>query len=97
MSRPSRARGLLGFLHARGGVSLRPDEIWVRIEYHHGKQVAVVRRRYIAEFEVPGETGPALAVFELGVDGWSGITVFNPEDYQVNDLRFGVRLYRRGL
>lgn len=73
----------------------RPDEIWVRIEYHHGKQVAVVRRRYIAEFEIPGENVPALAVFELGADGWSGITVFNPQDYEINDLRFGVRIYRR--
>lgn len=73
----------------------RPDEIWVRIEYHHGKQVAVVRRRYIAEFELPGENVPALAVFELGADGWSGITVFNPQDYEINDLRFGVRIYRR--
>lgn len=90
-------RGRGQYLPLLAHAVLDPDEIWVRIEYHHGKQVAVVRRRYIAEFEIPGETVPALAVFELGVDGWSGITVFNPEEYQVNDLRFGVRLYRRGL
>ena len=73
-----------------------PDEIWVRMEYHAAQDRAVVRRRYIAEYELPGESVPALAVFELGGNGWSGITVFNPQDYEINDLRFGVRLFRRG-
>lgn len=76
---------------------LDPDEIWVRIEYHDGKQVAVVRRRYVAEFEIPGEAAPILAVIDLGADGWNGMTVLGPRRRQVNDLRFGVRLYRRGL
>ncbi len=76
---------------------LDPDEIWVRMEYHAAQNKAMVRRRYIAEYELHDESVPALAVFELGPDGWNGITVFNPQDYEINDLRFGVRLYRRGL
>ncbi len=64
--------------------------------WHHARQKAVVRRRYVARFEIEGEPVPALAVFELGADGWAGVTSFPPEseDY-VDHLRVGVRLYRR--
>ncbi len=71
-----------------------PDEIWARVEWHHGQKKAVVRRRYVAQYLVEGESTPMLAVFELGVDGWSGVTTFRPEQ-DINDMRVGVRLYRR--
>lgn len=73
-----------------------PDEIWVRIEHQAAKNKMVVRRRYLARYEVPGRDVPALAVFELGADGWSGITTFVDEVSGLDDMRFGVRLYRRG-
>jgi hypothetical protein len=76
-----------------------PDEVWVRLEWMYAQNKAVVRRRYISRFEVAGEPLPALAVFEVGDDGWDGITTFapnadNPE--YLEQLRLGVRLYRRG-
>lgn len=74
---------------------LDPDEIWVRLEYQFAQKKTVVRRRYIAQFQLPGQAVPALAVFEWSADGWSGITTFSPVDYDVEQLRAGVRLYRR--
>lgn len=72
----------------------QPDEIWVRMEYHNASGKTVVRRRYIAQFALPGQSVPALAVWEHGKDGWTGITTFSP-DTDINDLRIGVRVYRR--
>jgi len=71
-----------------------PDEIWARIEWHGARQQAVVRRRYVAQFQVEGENAPMLAVFEVGRDGWTGITTFSPSQ-DINDMRVGVLLYRR--
>lgn len=73
-----------------------PDEVWVRLEWMYALQKAVVRRRYLARFEVEGKAAPALAVFEVGDDGWDGVTGFvaDSENY-LDDLRLGVRLYRR--
>ncbi|ODB37712.1 hypothetical protein A9L43_22340 [Pseudomonas mosselii] len=75
-----------------------PDEIWVRLEWQHEQSKAVVRRRYISRLELDGEAVPALAVFEVGADGWDGITTLAPAgndpDY-LEQLRLGVRLYRR--
>ena len=40
-------------------------------------------------------TGAALAVFEVGADGWGGVTTYPPADNGfVEVLRQGVRLYR---
>lgn len=72
-----------------------PDEIWVRLEYQHNAKKAVVRRRYIARFTIPGQEVPALAVWEYGKDGWSGITTYPVAQHDINDLRVGVRVYRR--
>lgn len=87
-----RERGQYMGLMAKG--LMEPDEIWVRMEYQAAQQKTVVRRRYIAQFVVPGQKVPALAVFEWSAEGWSGITTFNPET-DLNDLRIGVRVYRR--
>lgn len=86
-----RERGQYMALMAKGVIE--PDEIWVRMEYHEAQKKTVVRRRYIARFAV-GKELPTLAVFEWSIDGWSGITVFNPET-DLNDLRIGVRVYQR--
>lgn len=72
-----------------------PDEIWVRIEYQHKDGKPMVRRRYISRFQIDDQTTPALAVWEHSSDGWSGITVFQPDNQDVDDLRVGVRIYRR--
>ncbi|MFT4190848.1 MAG: PBECR2 nuclease fold domain-containing protein [Comamonas sp.] len=75
---------------------LQPDEIWVRLEWMYALKKAVVRRRYVARFPVEGEDVPALVVFEVGADGWTGVTAFQPAtgDY-LESLRLGVRLYQR--
>lgn len=73
-----------------------PDEIWVRIEWLGALKKAVVRRRYLARFQVEGEVTPALAVFEAGSDGWLGVTTFPPgDDGYVESVRQGIRLYQR--
>ncbi|MCK1791175.1 PBECR2 nuclease fold domain-containing protein [Pseudomonas violetae] len=75
-----------------------PDEVWVRLEWLYAKNKAVVRRRYISRYQIDGEPVPALSVFEVGDDGWDGVTTFSPDadnpDY-LEQLRIGVRLFRR--
>jgi len=72
-----------------------PDEIWARLEWHHVRGEATVRRRYVARFEVEGQEAPALVIFEMGDDGWSGTTTFLGVTQSAEDWRVGVRLYRR--
>lgn len=73
-----------------------PDEIWVRIEWLGALKKAVVRRRYVARYQVKGEVAPAVAVFEVGSDGATGVTTFPPASGEyLEGLRQGVRLYRR--
>ena len=73
-----------------------PDEIWTRMEYFDHLQKSVVRRRYISRFMIDGEVKPMLAVFEVGDDGWLGVTTFAPDnpDY-LEQLRVGVRVFNR--
>lgn len=82
------------FMRVLAAGVIDPDEIWVRLEYHEALKKTMVRRRYIARFELPGEPAPVLAVFEWGADGWSGVTVFKLGD-NIEDMRVGVRLYKR--
>lgn len=42
---------------------------------------------------VDGQETPGLVVFELGDDGWSGVTALPPE-HETYVKRVGVRLYR---
>ncbi|ADU99822.1 PBECR2 nuclease fold domain-containing protein [Alicycliphilus denitrificans] len=72
-----------------------PDEVWARVEWLHAQGRAVVRRRYVARFAVEGEPAPALAVFELGADGWSGVTTFQGVTQSEDEWRVGVLLYQR--
>ena len=75
-----------------------PDEVWVRLEWLEGQSKAIVRRRYLRRFTVEGQSTPALAVFEVGGDGWAGVSSFVPEadstEY-LEQLRLGVLLYSR--
>lgn len=94
VGKPGHARELLLLADALKA----PDEVWVRLEWMYAQNKAVVRRRYISRFVIEGEPVPALAVFEVGDDGWDGITTFSPQagsaDY-LESLRIGVRVYRR--
>lgn len=84
------------FLPLLAQAILAPDEIWVRLEWMYALQKAVVRRRYVAQFAVEGQDVPALAVFEIGQDGWAGVTTFQAGSQEYLDsLRVGVRLYQR--
>lgn len=74
---------------------IEPDEIWARIEWHEALKKAVVRRRYVARFEIDGQDSPALLVFETGADGWTGVTTFQGQTQTAEDWRVGVRLYHR--
>jgi SPP1 gp7 family putative phage head morphogenesis protein len=83
-----------------------PDEIWL-----HWQPVKsgghVLRRRYLKCFQVEGGDVPSLAVFEEGVDGWSGVTIFQVSDQEarrsgfadagvyINAQRGGFLVYRR--
>jgi len=75
-----------------------PDEVWVRLEWLEGQSKAVVRRRYLRRFKNEDKPTSALAVFEVGDDGWAGVSSFVPEadspEY-LQQLRLGVQLYRR--
>ncbi|KMQ72813.1 PBECR2 nuclease fold domain-containing protein [Marinobacter subterrani] len=73
-----------------------PDEIWVAAELPGDDQRAVLRRRYLARFALPGDEGVAVAIFEWGRDGWAGTTATGEDNAELQRLRQGVRLYRRG-
>ncbi len=91
-------RGRERYLRLLADAIKQPDEIWARVEWLFGAQKSVVRRRYVARFEIEGENGttPMLAVFERGEDGWFGVTTFQGETLDDENWRIGVRLYRRG-
>ena len=88
-------RGREVFLPLLAQTLLNPDEIWVRLEWLYALGKAVVRRRYIARFAIEGQELPALAVFELGVDGWAGVTAFQGVAQSSQEWRVGTRLYAR--
>lgn len=83
------------FLPLLAQALLQPDEIWLRLEWMYALEKAVVRRRYVARFAVQGQEVPALVVFELGGDGWAGITAFQGAAQSAEDWRVGVRVYAR--
>ena len=91
-------RGRERYLRLLADAIRQPDEIWARVEWLFGAQKSVVRRRYVARFEIEGEDGitPMLAVFERGENGWFGVTAFQGAQQTEDEWRVGVRLYRRG-
>ncbi|WP_339429496.1 PBECR2 nuclease fold domain-containing protein [Pseudomonas taetrolens] len=73
-----------------------PDEIWARLYWLPGLGKAVLRRRYLAHFQIKGIAELFVAVFDQGSDGWDGMTgqVDDSEQY-LEALRLGVQIYRR--
>ncbi len=72
-----------------------PDEIWWRWEeFPKGKTQLL--RRYVARWRVEGRKVDAITVFEVGRDGWSGVTAF-PADREayLRRQRGGTLAYRR--
>jgi hypothetical protein len=53
-------------------------------------------RRYVARWEVEGRGVPAITIFEVGEDGWRGVTAF-PVDREASlrRQRGGILAYRR--
>lgn len=73
-----------------------PDEIWVAAEWQRAADRPVVRRRYVARFQLSDAEQPGLAVFEWGHNGWYGVTTYQAEEAaHAEEFRHGVRLYRR--
>ncbi len=62
-----------------------PDEIWQDWGEYGGK--AVLRRRYVARWQVKGEAVPALGVFETGPQGWVGVTAFTADEVEYLEQR----------
>lgn len=82
---------------------MRPDEIWQSLEYHHVRQQLIVRRRYLAWWEIEGLEKQGLSVFEWSTMWWNGITTFDigstgseePDAYAERQ-RTGKLVYKRG-
>jgi len=77
-----------------------PDEIWERDIPHNKQSKRLIRRRYIARFEIDGETTPIIGVFDWDSDSWSGITVYQADsaagaESMLQKYRVGVRVYVR--
>ncbi|MBX3589074.1 MAG: minor capsid protein [Ramlibacter sp.] len=93
-------RGRERFLRLLAMTIKDPDEIWMASEMHHARGADVARRRYVARWQVEGQEKPVLGVFELGRDGWRGVTGFQAETPKdAADLLGGARkgeiVYRR--
>lgn len=77
----------------------QPDEIWQSLEYHYVRQQLILRRRYLAWWEIEGQEKPGLSVFEWSTLWWNGVTTFNIEsedpDAYVENQRTGNLVYRR--
>ena len=77
-----------------------PDEIWIAAEWHKELRKTVVRRRYIAQWQLAGTDQSMLAVFEIGNKVWEGVTTYSPRsktylDRRIRGVDGAVRVYRR--
>jgi SPP1 gp7 family putative phage head morphogenesis protein len=61
----------------------RPQEIWESVEWHGAKDKAVLRRRYLAWWDIDGQEKPGLSVFEWSTQWWAGVTSFVPERHDL--------------
>jgi hypothetical protein len=71
----------------------RPQEIWQ--DWAEFGDRTVLRRRYVAYWQVAGQDVPALTVFETGPHGWVGVTAHSAEDAAALDrrARHGARVW----
>lgn len=74
---------------------LQPDEIWTDLAWFQDVARAVVRRRYVARYQVPGVAQPVTVMLELGANGWWMLPA-DATQQLINALRSGVLLYARG-
>lgn len=93
-------RGRERFVKLMAQTIKSPDEIWMTAEQHMAKGREVIRRRYVARFLVEGEDKPILGVFELGRDGWRGVTGYQADGAKaagemLDSVRKGEIVYRR--
>jgi len=78
-----------------------PDEIWWSWEkIHIGRDRSQaeyrLRRRFVARFQVEGRDVPMVVVFDVGKDGWKGVTGFRAKETEyLENIRGGVLAYRR--
>ena len=73
-----------------------PDEIWWVWQKHPGEDRYILRRRYLKRVQINGQDKPLLVAFEVGKDGWTGITAFGPEKTAYLDRqRIGTLAWRR--
>lgn len=73
----------------------QPAEVWVRLEWIEALRKAVVRRRYLASFQVEGEDAPVQVVVESDANGWATSTSNTAESLRaIEQYRQGVLLYR---
>ena len=60
---------------------LHPQEIWEQWEWHYAEERMMLRRRYLALYDIGDDTRPGLSVFEFSPKRWwTGVTSFVPED-----------------
>lgn len=72
-----------------------PDEVWARLEVYPNGKSAVIRN-YLLTITPEGETTPVQVVVEWSKYGWSAMTSRTNPELDLQDLRMGERLYRRG-
>jgi SPP1 gp7 family putative phage head morphogenesis protein len=77
-----------------------PDEVWVLEVDHKAKAKKVIRRRYIARFQLEGEARPVVGMFEVGADGWRAVTGYQTQtaddaETVMDSARRGQLVYRR--
>lgn len=96
-------RGRQQFLWFIAETLKNPDEIWSTWEVDDPAQrlpdtpakAGGIVRRFIARFQVEGETRNLVIFLELSRDGWSGMTAFNTSEKYLQARRHGVLEYRR--
>lgn len=86
-------RGRGRFLLLFADTIKQPHEIWE--DWAKFGDRTVLRRRYVARWQVADEEVPALTVFETGPQGWIGVTAHSAEDAAALDrrARHGVRVW----
>ncbi|MEQ8747342.1 PBECR2 nuclease fold domain-containing protein [Pyruvatibacter sp.] len=75
---------------------MQPDEIWWYWEKHRATDTFRLRRRYLMRGRQEGDARGFVAAFDVGADGWVGITA-HPTNKPSNLMRsrMGVLAYRR--
>lgn len=73
-----------------------PYEIWLVPMMENKSGRIVLRRRYIRGFSTgPDNKMTGFTAFEYGSDGWTGVTAFQPDDFEyANKLRNGVLIFK---